>query len=413
MTTPIGTLNSHRPVTPGYRRELITLTSLFFMWGLITSLNDILMPHLKAAFELTYTQATLIQFCFFSAYFVMSFPSGTVVRRFGYQRGIVLGLVIAGLGAALFYPASQWHSYGFFLGALFVLASGITLLQVAANPLVALLGTPATASSRLTLTQAFNSLGTTIGPYVGASLILGGTAALTETSRVNLPYLGLAIAFWLLAIVMSLTQLPAEAQAPITTKPSDQSSLLSHRPLLLGIGAIFLYVGGEVSIGSFLVNLFSEADIGALSHEDAGRLMSLYWGGAMVGRFIGSWVMHRVKPSHVLTVNALSAIVLILLAMLLKGHIAMVALLAVGLCNSVMFPTIFSLSIDGLGERVGEGSGLLCMAIVGGAVVPVVMGEMADHIGLLSAFFIPLLCYVYIMYFGTSMNRFSSSPTKA
>ena len=192
-----------------------------------------------------------------------------------------------------------------------------------------------------------------------------------------------------------------------------RQSLLSHRPLLLGIGAIFLYVGGEVSIGSFLVNLFSEADIGALSHEDAGRLMSLYWGGAMVGRFIGSWVMHRVKPSHVLTVNALSAIVLILLAMLLKGHIAMVALLAVGLCNSVMFPTIFSLSIDGLGERVGEGSGLLCMAIVGGAVVPVVMGEMADHIGLLSAFFIPLLCYVYIMYFGTSMNRFSSSPTKA
>jgi FHS family L-fucose permease-like MFS transporter len=387
------------------------LTSLFFMWGLITSLNDILMPHLKAAFELTYTQTTLIQFCFFSAYFVMSFPSGAVVRRLGYQRGIVLGLVIAGLGAALFYPASQWHSYGFFLGALFVMASGITLLQVAANPLVALLGSASTASSRLTLTQAFNSLGTTIGPYIGAGLILGGTAAMTETSRVNLPYLGLAVAFWLLAVVMSRARLPAQAQAPTTPQRSGAPSLLSHRPLLLGIGAIFLYVGGEVSIGSFLVNLFGEPNIGALSHEDAGRLMSLYWGGAMVGRFIGSWVMHRVKASRVLTLNALAAIVLIAAAMALKGHIAMYALLAVGLCNSVMFPTIFSLSIDGLGERVGEGSGLLCMAIVGGALVPVLMGEMADHIGLLSAFFIPLLCYVYIMYFGGVMSRLTSAPT--
>ncbi len=394
---------------PTYRRELTALTTLFFMWGLITSLNDILMPHLKAAFELTYTQTTLIQFCFFSAYFIMSVPAGAAVQRVGYQRGIIFGLVIAGIGAALFYPAAQYRVYGLFLGALFVLASGITLLQVAANPLVALLGSHSSASSRLTLTQAFNSLGTTIGPYLGAGLILGGTTALTAVSRVQLPYLGLAAAFWLLAVVISLIRLPGQVQATTTVRRSADPSLFSHRPLLLGVGAIFLYVGGEVSIGSFLVNLFSEPDIGALSHEDAGRLMSLYWGGAMVGRFIGSWVMHRVKASQVLTFNALAAVVLIALAMLVKGHMAMYALLAVGLCNSVMFPTIFSLSIDDLGDRVGEGSGVLCMAIVGGALVPVLMGEMADHVGLLMSFLVPLLCYVYIMYFGVTISRLTNS----
>ena len=391
-----------------YRRPLLVLTSLFFMWGLITSLNDILIPHLKAAFALSYVQAMLIQFCFFGAYFVTSFPSGYIVERFGYQRGIVIGLAIAGIGCLIFYPAAGLHQYGIFLGALFVLASGITLLQVAANPFVAILGSPATASSRLTLTQAFNSLGTTIGPYVGAGLILGVAAqGSNEADRVQGPYVGLAIALFVLAAIMAWIHLPVvrgqsmPAAAPAAGVVSRQyTSVWQYRHLVLGAIAIFVYVGGEVSIGSFLVNFMGHPRIASLAPKDAGQFLALYWGGAMIGRFVGSAVLARVKPGKVLAFNAAVAIVLIALAMVVAGHVAMWAMLAVGLFNSIMFPTIFTLAIDGLGPRTGEGSGVLCMAIVGGALVPVLQGALADHLGLLASFVVPIACYVYIIYYG-------------
>jgi MFS transporter, FHS family, L-fucose permease len=391
-----------------HRRALVVLTSLFFMWGLITSLNDILIPHLKGAFALSYVQAMLIQFCFFGAYFVASFPSGYLVERLGYKRGIVVGLAVAGLGCLLFYPAAGLHQYGLFLAALFVLASGITLLQVAANPFVAVLGNPATASSRLTLTQAFNSLGTTVGPYVGAALILGAVAqGAGGADRVQGPYLGLAAALFLLAVVMGTIRLPVvrepatPADTPVAGAVYQQHrSVWQYRHLVLGAVAIFVYVGGEVSIGSFLVNFMGHPRIAGLAPKQAGQFLALYWGGAMVGRFVGSAVMTRVKPGKVLAFNACVAIALIALAMMVAGHVAMWAMLAVGLFNSVMFPTVFTLAIDGLGPRTGEGSGVLCMAIVGGALVPVLMGALADHLGLLAAFIVPIVCYAYIVYYG-------------
>jgi MFS transporter, FHS family, L-fucose permease len=406
-----------------YTGALIVLTSLFFMWGLITSLNDILIPHLKAAFELTYVQVMLIQFCFFGAYFVTSLPSGVLVERVGYKTGIVIGLLIAGLGCVMFYPAAGARSYPFFLGALFVLASGITLLQVAANPYVAILGPPKTASSRLNLTQAFNSLGTTIGPAMGTYLILAApqatgdaaTQAVAEARVVQMPYIGLAATLCVIAIVIGLVALPKiEAQRTQTASGADNDpgSVWAYRPLVLGAVAIFLYVGAEVSIGSFLVNFLEHPQIAGLSAVAAGSYLSFYWGGAMVGRFIGSAVLRYVKPGTVLAFNALAVVVLLVIAMLAAGHIAMWAVIAIGLFNSIMFPTIFTLAIDGLGKRTGEGSGVLCMAIVGGAIVPVAMGWLADNLSLLYAFSLPLLCYLYIAYYGRKGHQPVTEPLR-
>jgi len=396
---------------------LVVLTSLFFMWGLITSLNDILIPHLRAAFELTYVQVMLIQFCFFGAYFVMSLPSGVLVERVGYKAGIVFGLLVASVGCLLFYPAAGVRSYPFFLGALFVLASGITLLQVAANPYVAILGPEKTASSRLNLTQAFNSLGTTIGPALGTSLILAAPAitgdgtlrAAAEARAVQGPYLGLAATLCLIALVIGLVALPR-----IDAVKSDDSSRIpghepgsvwSYRPLMLGAVAIFLYVGAEVSIGSFFVNFVEQPEIAGLPAAVAGRYLSFYWGGAMVGRFVGSFVLRYRTPGAVLAFNAFAAAILLAVAMMSAGLTAMWAIIAIGLFNSIMFPTIFTLAIEGLGHRTGEGSGVLCMAIVGGAIVPVAMGWLADHMSLLHAFALPLVCYLYIAYYGRSGHR--------
>lgn len=401
--------------TTNYLAALIVLTSLFFMWGLITSLNDILIPHLKAAFSLNYVEAMLIQFCFFGAYFVMSLPSGYLVERVGYKRGIIIGLSTAGVGCLLFYPAAGTHSYGFFLGALFVLASGITLLQVAANPYVAILGPPKTASSRLTLTQAFNSLGTTIGPFFGSVLILSAVTtrgdavsqAAAEAATVQVPYLGLAAVLFVIAVLIAVVRLPVieepqePADAPGTAAAYQQhESVWAYRHLVLGAIAIFVYVGAEVSIGSFLVNFMERPEIAGLSAETGGKYLSLYWGGAMVGRFIGAVVMTRVKPGKVLAFNACVAGLLLLIAMLFAGETAMWALLLIGLFNSIMFPTIFTLAIEGLGKHTGAGSGVLCMAIVGGAIVPVIQGLFADNINLLYSFVIPLTCYLYIGYYG-------------
>ncbi len=399
---------------------LAVLTSLFFMWGLITSLNDILVPHLKSAFALDYVRAMLIQFCFFGAYFVMSLPAGYLVEKRGYKQGIIIGLAAAGVGCLMFYPAAGVRFYPFFLAALFVLASGITLLQVAANPFVTILGHPESASSRLTLTQAFNSLGTTLGPYLGSLFILagassaaaGGVAAAADPSVVQMPYLALAAVLFILALVVGVSPLPAERQLPPVARSSasgaparSRRSLRSHRHLVLGAIAIFVYVGAEVSIGSLLVSFMGLRQIAALPAQVAGKYLSIYWGGAMIGRFIGSALMLRVAPPKLLAVNAAVGAALVAVAVAAAGHTAMWALLAVGLLNSIMFPTIFALALDGLGERTGEGSGVLCMAIVGGAVVPELQAWAADSMGLLYSFFVPILCYLYIAFYGLKGHR--------
>lgn len=396
-----------------YTPALIVLTSLFFMWGLITSLNDVLIPHLKQIFTLNYVEAMLVQFAFFGAYLVMSFPSGYLVEKLGYRAGIIIGLATAGVGCLGFYPAASLQSYPLFLGALFVLASGITLLQVAANPYVAVLGKPETSSARLNLTQAFNSLGTTIGPKVGAALILTGGAAATvgaidvanEIKTVQMPYVGLAIVLFLIAVVFAQFRLPVVPNTTDATAATDDGrparSVWQYRHLVLGAVAIFVYVGAEVAIGSFLVNFISQPDIGNMStHDAAEKYLFLYWGGAMVGRFVGSLVLRVVRPGYVLAFNAVVAILLLTIAMMSAGHVAMWAVLAIGLFNSIMFPTIFTLAIAKLGRHTGEGSGVLCMAIVGGAIIPVVQGWFADHIGILPSFVIPAVCYAYIVYYG-------------
>ena len=408
-----------------YLGSLTILTSLFFIWGFITSLNDILIPHLKSVFTLNYTEAMLVQFCFFTAYFVVSVPSGYLVEKIDYKGGIIAGLSIAGIGCLLFYPAAGLHSYPLFLSAFFVLASGITLLQVAANPYVTILGNSKTASSRLTLTQAFNSLGTTIGPYLGALFILD-TAVKTadelkllnvdelsvyqaaQAAAVQNPYLLLAAVLFLIAIVFTLISLPhikAEKTLILNSEAEVHDSAWAYKHLALGAIGIFVYVGGEVSIGSFLINFLGEPAIAGLKEQDAGKYVSFYWGGAMIGRFIGAAVMQRIHPGKALTFNAITAALLVLMTMLGSGHVAMWTILAVGLFNSIMFPTIFSLAVSGLGKHTGQGSGILCASIVGGAVLPVVQGLFADRIGIQQAFFIPALCYCYIAYYGWSGHK--------
>ncbi|SCK23652.1 sugar MFS transporter [Vogesella sp. LIG4] len=386
--------------TQNHGKSLTVLTSLFFMWGLITSLNDILIPHLKGVFALNYVQAALIQFSFFTAYFIVSLPAGRLVQALGYQRGIVVGLSIAGAGCLLFYPAAAGLSYAAFLGALFILAAGITVLQVAANPYVARLGPARTASSRLNLTQAFNSLGTTLAPLLGSLLILGATSGAGAARAVQWPYLGLAATLFVIAAVFACLRLPAVQDE--TSSSQGMRQVLRHRHLVLGAIGIFVYVGGEVGIGSFLVSLMQQPGIGGLSQAAAGKLLALYWGGAMLGRFVGSAVMRRVAANRVLAFNALLAVLLIATAMLAGGKLAMYSLLAVGLCNSIMFPTIFSLALNGLGRDTGAGSGVLCMAIVGGALLPLLQAGVADGISLLASFGVPLLCYLFILFYGAA-----------
>jgi FHS family L-fucose permease-like MFS transporter len=413
-------MNSNSGQQPSYMPALVVLTSLFFMWGFITSLNDILIPHLKAIFTLSYVQAMLIQFSFFGAYFVMSVPSGYLVEKLGYRRGIIIGLSTAGIACLGFYPAASMQSYPLFLAALFVLASGITLLQVAANPYVTILGASETAASRLNLTQAFNSVGTTVGPFLGSMFILtaavsAGAAADTakEIQTVQGPYLVLAGLLFLIAIVFSQFKLPVVAGTDATTAGADDHnvpSVWAHSHLVLGAVAIFMYVGAEVAIGSLLVNFMSQPEVGGLTEKTAGSYLSLYWGGAMVGRFIGAVVLRKIKPGYVLAFNAACAIALLLIAISLAGKAAMWAVLAIGLFNSIMFPTIFTLGVARLGRHTGEGSGVLCMAIVGGAIVPVIQGYFADTIGLLSSFFVPVICYVYIVFYGVRGHVVRSVP---
>ena len=396
-----------------YGFALTSLTTLFFMWGFITCLNDILIPHLKAVFDLTYVQAMLVQFCFFGAYFLMSIPSGLIVKKLGYKNGIVVGLLIAAVGCVLSYPAAQMHNYPVFLFALFVLASGITLLQVSANPYVSLLGPAKTASSRLTLTQAFNALGTTVAPSFGALLILGSAsdAFLTPAQNaesVQLPYLLLAAMLIVLAGVFAWLKLPdimSEQKEAAEKSDTIEGSAWQYRHLVLGAVGIFMYVGAEVAIGSFLVSFLAQENIAGLKEHVAAHYITYYFGGAMVGRFIGAAVMQKLPAGKVLGFNATMAIILVVIAMSTSGQLAMWSILLVGLFNSIMFPTIFSLALNGLGKHTAQGSGILCLAIVGGAIVPLLQGALADSVGVQLSYALPILCYLFIVFYGLSGSK--------
>ncbi len=406
-STPVSRGTTSAPFT-SYPAAMGIVTTVFFMWGLITVLNDVLIPHLKAIFSLNYFQSMLIQFCFFSAYFVFSAPFGKLVERVGYKLTIVTGLCIAGVGALLFIPAALVASFPLFLGALIVVAAGITALQVSANPYVSVLGDPATASSRLNLAQALNSLGTTIAPYIGGILILSAASEVVkltpvqEAHSVIVPYVGLALVLFALAAGVFFSPLPQMSEtsnAPVNGMESTVS-IWTKQHAVLGALAIFLYVGAEVSIGSFLVNYFGQKDIANMDAQTAAKYVSLYWGGAMVGRFIGAAVLRSVKAGVALGAVALTACALVLLSTLTFGYFAMGVIIAVGLFNSIMFPNIFTLGIAGLGPLTGKGSGLLIAAIVGGAFVPLAQGALADKIGIHHALVIPALCYVYVAYYG-------------
>ncbi|QKG52222.1 sugar MFS transporter [Hymenobacter sp. BRD67] len=398
---------------PRYTSALSAVTTLFFLWGFITSLNDILIPYLKAIFQLSYTQANLINLCFFGAYFLMSIPAGKLVARVGYQRGMLLGFVVAAVGAFLFYPAAAQRAYPLFLGALFVLASGITLLQVAANPYVAILGPPASASARLTLTQAFNSVGTTLGPVLGSAFLLSRlpalntatTAASIDVRAVQLPYLVIGSMLLLISLLLSRVNLPQLIPAEEEALAASHRRAWHYRHLMLGVLGIFAYVGAEVAIGSHLVSYLALPSVLGLAPQAAGQKVAFYWGAAMVGRFAGAYLLQKFSPTKLLAFNAAGAIALILLSISSTGALAMWSLLAVGLMNSLMFSTIFTLAVAGLGRHTEEASGLLCTAIVGGALVPVLFGAVADGPGLRWALVLPMLCYLYIGWYGLRGSR--------
>ncbi|PAP78670.1 sugar MFS transporter [Rubrivirga marina] len=426
------------------RGPFAVVTTLFFLWGFITVMVDALVPRLKAVFELSYFEAALVQFAFFAAYLLLSIPSGVLIARVGYKRGVVVGLLAMGVGCLLFVPAAGLRVYALFLLAMFVLAGGITVLQVAANPYVAALGPARTASSRLNLAQAFNSLGTTIAPLVGAAFILGNTvlssgeiAGLGEAERaayyaaeagtVQTPFVVLAAVLAVLAVAFGVFNLPKILETDDHASGSYRGALAS-KALVWGAVGIFLYVGAEVTIGSYLVNYFLALDVAALVADTpwlagiagflsggdyetfnverlAGTFVALYWGGAMVGRFVGAALLQTVSPGRLLTVFSGVAIVLLAVSAASGGVLAMAAILAVGLVNSIQFATIFTLAIDGLGPHTAQGSGVLCTAIVGGAVVPPLYGALADAVGVQPAFLLLTLCYGTIAAYGLSRAR--------
>ena len=396
---------SASPSSGGNNLALSVVGALFFMLGFITCLNDILIPHLKAIFNLNYTQAMLVQFCFFTAYAVMSIPMSKLVETMGYKAGIIGGFLIAALGCILFYPAAASASYPVFLGALFILASGIVLLQVAGNPYVTLLAPKGKESVMLTLIQAFNSLATTVAPPIGAALIfVDATASQAERiSSVQMPYLGLAGFMILLSVLIGLIKLPDARQIAAEQTESNhdgKTSVWQYKHMVLGTIGIFCYVGAEVAIGSLMVNVLEHT--AGLDHDKAARYLSIYWGGAMVGRFIGAGLMNKIAPNKYLAFNASMAVGLLMLAIAAGGGaVTQWSLLLIGFFNSIMFPTIFSLGTKGLGKFTGAASGIISTAIVGGALVPVLQGLVIDNVGLMISYVIPAVCYVYIVFFAT------------
>ncbi|MGL4596880.1 MAG: sugar MFS transporter [Bacteroidia bacterium] len=434
-----------------YRFAFAIVTLLFFLWGFITVLNDILIPHLQDVFQLSYTESMLVQFAFFLAYgvvsliyFFVSLSSGDPISKIGYRNGIVYSLVICGIGCLLFYVAAEQQVFYWFLIALFVLASGVTLLQIAANPYVAILGAAETSSSRLNLAQAFNSLGTTLAPIIGGYLIFRG--GIDGVDAVKIPYIGIALAFWILAIAVRLTPLPAFSN---NTQPGTQALRFSH--LRFGMLAIFFYVGGEVAIGSLIIKFIGLPTVMNLPKEAADTYLAYYWGGAMIGRFLGAimlsnirelylrlavmlgvalsvfglifwitdksfssvwpflifmginfigFVFAKANASRMLAVFAAIVMLLIFAASCLEGQLAMWCLLAIGLFNSVMWSNIFTLAIRGLGPYTSQGSSLLVMMIIGGALIPLVIGKMADKYGLQVSIVFVIVCYAYLVFYG-------------
>jgi len=408
----------------GYGPALSLLASLFFMWGFITVINNTLLPHLRSVFELSYTQTTLIESVWFIAYFVASIPSAKLIERIGYQKSLVIGLLIMAAGSLGMMLAASIPSYGVTLAMLFVIASGITLLQVAANPYVAVVGKPETASSRLNLVQAMNSAGTMLAPAFGAYLILGrskgGTAEsgvvlthaerLADAQSVILPYGLVAVVLIVLAIVIARFPLPAigSATSRVSREERRKHSLWKHRNLVFGVPAIFIYLIAEIGVANLFVNFVSQSDIANLTHEQAGKYLTFLWGGMMVGRFVGSALMQRIRAETVLAGCSIGAFVVMLVTVFAHGEVAMWSLILVGLFHSIMFPTIFTLGIRGLGPLTEEGSGLLIMAIAGGALV-VVQGWLADQYGLQLSFLLTALCEVYVLFYAL----WGAKPTNA
>jgi MFS transporter, FHS family, L-fucose permease len=396
-------------------RALAIVTTLFFMWGFLTSLNDTLIPHLMQIFDLNYAKGMLVQLAFFGSYFIFALPSGKLIEAIGYKRTMVVGLGVMALGVFLFLPAATIASYPLFLTAQIVLAAGVTALQVAANPYVTVLGPAQTASSRLNMTQAFNSLGTTLAPYFGGAVILAGAETLAHMTRqqqaasVKMPYAGIGIVLLVLAAGIGLITLP-RIQTTQEFRPSGDASnplgsIWTHHHVWLGAIGIFTYVGAEVAIGSFLIKYMEQPNIGNLSAATASKYVALYWGGAMIGRFIGVGALRRIPTGRAVGICAIVACSLVAISMLTSGHLAMWSLLLVGLFNSIMFPSIFTLGIAHMGPLTGKASGLLVQAIVGGAIIPVVQGVIADKVGIHHCFVLPLICYLFIIYYGFIGSR--------
>lgn len=388
-----------------YTPALISLAVLYFMMGFITCLNDTLVPFFKNGFTLSYAQSSLVQFYFFLTYGLMSVPAGRIVERTGFKKGMVMGFFVAAIGALLFYPASIWHQYYLFLAALFIVAMGIVLLQVAANPYITVLGPARTASSRLTLIQGVGSIGTTVAPLFGAYFILSGLQDSQASSEaVRFPYLGIAGLLIVIAIVVSRLSLPAIRVSTGTDSFKNDKTIFSFRNLNFGTVAIFMYVGAEVAIGTFLTNYLSEILNISITH--ANNYVAFYWGSMLAGRLLGAWILRSVKASLVLSIAAVLAVVLIAISINTTAQVAAWTMIAVGFCNSVMFAIIFSLSVNGLKNYTTQASGLLSTAIVGGAVVPFAQGLIKDNFSWGLAFMVPLACYVYILFYG--MNGYKS-----
>jgi MFS transporter, FHS family, L-fucose permease len=417
-SVPSPTMSSEGTNAPQLR---LFVMALFFIFGGITSLNDVIIPKLKELFTLNYTQAMLVQFCFFTAYAVIGIPGARLVKRIGYMRGAVAGLVTMMLGCLLFIPASQTATYGLFLLALFVLASGVVIVQVVSNPLISLLGKSETVHSRLTFAQAFNSLGTTIFPYLGSLLILGSLASLDakgltgtaldayrtqESQAIVSGYLGIAAALGIVAFVVWMFRNQLKGESHSASEGLAGFDLLKRPRFGYGALCIFLYVGAEVSIGSLIVNYLMQSHVMGLQEQAAGKLIGLYWGGAMVGRFIGSAVLRMISPGKVLACVAAGAILLIGLSTQTSGTVSGYSLLAIGLMNAIMFPTIFTLACENLGPRAADGSGIINVAIFGGAVVPLLTGAIADMSGSLAvSLILPAICYAVIAGFGIYARR--------
>jgi FHS family L-fucose permease-like MFS transporter len=388
--------------TSKYKGAFALITSLFFIWGAIVSLNDILIPHFKGLFDMNYTQTMLIQFSFFGAYFLMAIPASMLIERIGYKKGISTGLGTIGLGALIFLPASWLLSYPLFLFGLFTMATGSVILQVVANPYILVLGPAETASSRLNLAQGINSLATTIAPLAGGMLILGHYETAQESAAaVEIPYIGLATIAFTVAIIFSFLKLP---QIIKHDGEKIKGSALKFRQVRLGVIALMLYVGAEVAVGSFIINFLGESNIAGFAEKKAATYIPLYWGGLMVGRFLGSAILQKISAQKVLFIAAMASTLLLAITITTNGYIAMWSMLAVGLFNSIMWSNIFALSIDGLGKYTNKASGILVMAPVGGAIFPLLQGVLADipAVGLHMSYILPLLCYSFIIYYAVN-----------